>query len=171
MIVADEYVSNLRVLMSYGALNGGYARFSISAGDLAIREESLDTMRCALRITFRTRLSAIDSALTGTQLVSTTMVSHASALPTRASILDVNKKQLAPLLKQKLFRTRITPRMRETPRQRLRYHSCWGAVPECLSALIYVWVLFSLYGTIPVVNSTVMSEEAILRREYVQRLQ
>ena len=96
--VAHEYVSNLRILLTYDSQVGGYARFSISAGDLAMREESLDTKRpFALRITFWTRLSTIDSALTGTQLVATVLVSHASALPTRAAILEFNKKQLAPV--------------------------------------------------------------------------
>ena len=136
LAVAHEYVSNLRVLLTYDSQVGGHARFSISAGDLAMREESLDTKRCfAFRITFWTRLSTIDSALTGTQLVSTALVSHASSLPTRAAILEFNKKQLAPVTVAKAASVaentgNPNPTSRKRPYEDVSSGGGWNSYPQ-----------------------------------------
>ena len=70
----------VRALLTFDACLGGSGRFVISNADMVVREEW-------------SRLSTVDSALSGTQILAATMLSHASAFPTRAAIADLNKKE------------------------------------------------------------------------------
>ena len=101
-------------------------------------------------------------------------MSHASALPTRAAILDLDKKQLSPVTVGKAdpYTDKAAPKTdnAETvriPLQRLRYHSRRGGRTGVFGCVKFR-VLFSLCGTLPVVNSTVLSEEEKLRRELLK---
>ena len=66
-----------RALLTFDASVGGTGRFVISNADMVVREEWA-------------RLSTADSALSGTQIVAATMMSHASAFPNRAAIVELN---------------------------------------------------------------------------------
>ena len=72
-------IGMVRSLLTVVAAEGGGTRFVISNADLVVREEWA-------------RLSTVDSALSATQIVSATMISHASAFPNRSAIIDLNKK-------------------------------------------------------------------------------
>ena len=75
----------------------------MSSADLAIGEE-------------RSGFSTIDANLSGAELVSTVLIPHASALSTRASILESNKKQLSPRTASKAPSIRDIGRAREPRR-------------------------------------------------------
>ena len=74
----------IRALLTYDASLQGTGRFSVSAADLTCREEWA-------------RLSTADATLTGSQIISTVLLSHASAFPTRTMLLDSNKKLAPPI--------------------------------------------------------------------------
>ena len=67
----------VRSLLTVDASLGGAGRFVISNADMVVREEWA-------------RFSTADSALSGMQIVSATMLSHDSAFPNRSVIADLN---------------------------------------------------------------------------------
>ena len=67
----------VRALLTFDASLGGAGRFVISNAEMVVREEWA-------------RLSTVDSALSGAQIVAATMLSHASAFPNRAAIVELN---------------------------------------------------------------------------------
>ena len=79
--LAHEYLAVIRGLLTFDASLNGAGRLGVSAADLACREE------CA-------RVSTVDSSLTGTQIISTVLLSRASAFPTRAALAELNKKAI-----------------------------------------------------------------------------
>ena len=90
---AHEYLAAIRALLTYDASLQGTGRFAVSAADLACREEWA-------------RLSTFDSSLTGPQIISTLLLSHASAFPTRAALLELNKKVAPPVAAASKFPAR-----------------------------------------------------------------